>query len=347
MVFDGLVVVSFGGPEGPEEVRPFLDNVLRGRRVPAARVEQVAAQYQELGGVSPINGQNRALVAALEQELGRRGRSLPVYWGNRNWHPLLPETVCAMRDDGVVRAAAFVTSAYSSYSSCRQYIENIQAARAAIGPDAPEILKLPPFCAHPGFVGPLADGLRVARSQAGPSAPVLMTAHSIPTAMADESDYVSQLRATGDLVAAGAGEPPGAWSLVFQSRSGPPEQSWLEPDILDALAALPSDARAVIVVPLGFVSDHMEVVYDLDRQVMGAATARGLAMIRTPTPGSDPRFVSMILDLLDSSEAGRPAAALGGAGPRRLPCTDSCCPPAAGHPPVVPNPTSVGRAREL
>ena len=331
MAFDALVVVSFGGPEGPDEVRPFLDNVLRGRPVPPARVEQVAAQYLELGGVSPINGQNRALVAALERELAGRGRTLPVYWGNRNWHPLLSDTVRTMRDDGVRRAAAFVTSAYSSYSSCRQYIENIQAACAAAGPGAPEILKLPPFFAHPGFVGPLADGLRAARLKAGSAAPVLMTAHSIPTAMADRSDYVSQLRTAGDLVVAEAGEPRGRWSLVYQSRSGRPEQSWLEPDINDALAALPSDTDTAIVVPLGFVSDHMEVVYDLDRRATAAAAARGVRVIRTPTPAGDPRFVAMVLDLLDSSEAGTPAAALGPCGPRLFPCADSCCPPAAAR----------------
>lgn len=331
MAFDALVVVSFGGPEGPDEVRPFLDNVLRGRRVPPARVEQVAAQYLELGGVSPINAQNRVLVAAVEHELAERGRSLPVYWGNRNWHPLLPDTVRRMADDGVRRAAAFVTSAYSSYSSCRQYIEDIEAACAAVGPDAPKVLKLPPFFAHRGFIEPLADGLREARLKAGPAVPVLMSAHSIPTAMADRSDYVSQLRTAANLVAAGAGEAPGSWTLVYQSRSGRPDQNWLEPDILDAVAALPPGTDAVIVVPLGFVSDHMEVIYDLDRKAAAAASARGVHMIRTPTSGGDPRFASMVLDLLDSSAAGTPAASLGRSGARPFPCADSCCPPAPGR----------------
>jgi ferrochelatase len=331
MAFDALVVLSFGGPEGSDEVRPFLDNVLRGRQVPPARVEQVAGQYLELGGVSPINSHNRALVAALERELAARHRPLPVYWGNRNWHPLLSDTVRQMRDDGIVRAAAFVTSAYSSYSTCRQYLEDIAAARAAAGSGAPEILKLPPFFDHPGFIEPLADGLRAARKQVGRGAPVLMTAHSIPTAMADRSDYVHQLKTAGDLVAGQAGEPADDWSLVYQSRSGPPNQPWLEPDILDAIAGLAPATDAAIVVPIGFVSDHMEVVYDLDRRAVAAAETRGLRVVRTPTPGADPRFVAMVLDLLDTAEAGRAAASLGPGGARRFPCVDSCCPPPAAR----------------
>jgi ferrochelatase len=327
MAFDALVVVSFGGPEGPGEVRPFLDNVLRGRPVPAERVEQVVAQYLELGGVSPINAHNRALVAALQHQLAQRGRSLPVYWGNRNWHPFLTDTVCAMRDDGIRSAAAFVTSAYASYSSCRQYLEDIAAARANVGRGAPDILKLAPFFNHPGFIGPLADGLRAARTKTGPGVPVLMSAHSIPTAMADASDYVLQLRTAGRLVADLAGEAPGAWSLVYQSRSGSPSQPWLEPDILDAVAGLPHDADRVIVVPIGFVSDHMEVVYDLDRRASAAAAVRGVRLIRTPTPGTDPRFVSMVLELLDSAENGTPPVALGDSAPCRFPCAETCCPP--------------------
>jgi protoporphyrin/coproporphyrin ferrochelatase len=310
--FDAVLVVSFGGPEGPDDVMPFLENVLRGRPVPPERLAQVAAHYYELGGVSPINRQNRNLVEALRQALARRGRPLPVYWGNRNWHPYLPETLEIMRADGVRHAAGFVTSAYSSFSGCRQYLQDIAAARAGVS-GAPEVTKLRSYFDHPGFVEPLAAGLRQARAEAGPEAAVLMSAHSIPTAQAAACAYESQLQEAARLVAKAAGEEEGAWSLVFQSRSGPPSQPWLGPDVTDAIAAC--SAPAVIVVPVGFVSDHMEVVYDLDRQAAAVAESRSIRFFRSPTPGCDPRFVDMICQLV---EDGTPCPA----------ATGCCSPPA-------------------
>jgi ferrochelatase len=324
--FDALLLVSFGGPEGPADVVPFLENVLRGRQVGPGRMEEVAARYLDLGGVSPINGQNRALVAALQEDVARRGWSLPVYWGNRNWHPYVADTVRAMTVDGVRRAAAFVTSAYSSYSGCGQYLEDLAAARAQVGSEAPAIVKLRPFFNHPGFVEPLAAGLRAARAEAGPDAPVLMTAHSIPSAMAAACAYEQQLTATAQLVCERAGEQPGRWSLVFQSRSGPPQQPWLGPDVNEVIARLPGATSAAIVVPIGFVSDHMEVRYDLDRLAAANAAARGIRLFRCPTPGVDSRFVRMVGDLVEEAEGRRQPVALGGLGPTPCPCGTGCRP---------------------
>ncbi|MGH8921611.1 MAG: ferrochelatase, partial [Actinomycetes bacterium] len=227
--YDAVLLVSFGGPEGPDDVMPFLDNVLQGRDVPDARRQAVADQYRLFGGVSPINGHNRELLAAIREELETHGPDLPVYWGNRNWHPLLADTVATMGADGITRALAFVTSAYSSYSSCHQYLDDLFRARQAVGPGAPTIDKIRPFFNHPGFVEPSADRLRVARRQAGSDAPVLFSAHSIPRSMAAASDYERQLREHARLVAERADAPD--WQLVFQSRSGPPGQPWLEPDV--------------------------------------------------------------------------------------------------------------------
>ncbi|MGH9056991.1 MAG: ferrochelatase [Acidimicrobiales bacterium] len=331
-MFDALLLVSFGGPEGPDDVMPFLHNVVRGRDVPPERLERVAAQYLELGGVSPINSLNRDLLQAIRADLARRGSPLPVYWGNRNWHPLLVDTVRDMRSDGIQRAAAFVTSAYSSYSGCRQYIEDLAAARAEVGRGAPEMVKLRPFFNHPGFVEPLADGLRGALQDVGPDAPVWMTAHSIPAAMASACDYERQLRETGRLVAERAGVAPERWSLVFQSRSGPPRQPWLGPDVHEALAGLVGGTRELVATPIGFVSDHMEVVFDLDRELATAAAARGVRLVRTPTPGTDPRFAAVAGDLIE--EASRPGAERstpGALGAAPFPCEPACCPPSAGH----------------
>ena len=340
MSFDAILVVSFGGPEGPDDVMPFLQNVVRGRGVPDDRLAKVADQYHRFGGVSPINAENRRLVTDLRAALARRDMEFPVYWGNRNWYPLLDEAIAEMRDDGVESAAAFVTSAYSSYSSCRQYIEDIESSRETVGPGAPDIVKLRPFFNHPGFVEPLADGLRDALKD-HPDAAVLMTAHSIPKAMAEASDYERQLRDVGSVVAELAGlAGRQSWELVFQSRSGPPGHPWLEPDINDAIKNLPDDEQAVIVVPIGFVSDHMEVVHDLDLVAAETARRRQVALTRTPTPGNDPRFVEMIVDLVFEAEselAGvgseNPLAdaleprAVGSLGPRLFPCRPGCCPP--------------------
>jgi ferrochelatase len=229
-----------------------------------------------------------------------------------------------MEADGVERAAAFVTSAYSSYSSCRQYLDDLAQARATVGARAPEIVKLRPYFNHPGFIGPLAAGLHAARVDAGPEAPVLMSAHSIPVAMATSCDYERQLQETARLVAGDAGEPEGAWRLVFQSRSGPPDQPWLGPDVNDAIAALPGPPAAVIVAPIGFVSDHMEVIYDLDRLAAAAAASRGIRLVRAATPGTDPRFVRMVCELLDEADGLEPPAALGRLGPAVCPCATGC-----------------------
>lgn len=336
MRFDALLLLSFGGPDGPDDVMPFLDNVVRGRPVPSERLQQVASQYMRFGGRSPINDQNRALLAALEARLARAGRDTPVYWGNRNWEPYLSDAVARMRDDGISRAAVFVTSAYSSYSSCRQYLQDIERARDEVGAGAPELVKLRPYFNHPGFVEPLAEGLRAAVAEAGGTAPVLMSAHSIPCAMAATSDYERQLRETAALVADRAGVDPGRWRQVYQSRSGPPHHPWLEPDVTEAIAALPAGTETVVVAPIGFVSDHMEVVFDLDTQAREAAERRGIRLVRSSTPGTHPAFVQMVEELMSELETpGRPRLALGSMGPAPCPCVAGCCPAhSAAHPPA-------------
>jgi protoporphyrin/coproporphyrin ferrochelatase len=327
--FDALLLLSFGGPDGPDDVRPFLDNVLRGRAVTPERVDQVASQYMLFGGRSPINDHNRALLAALAEEFEGPGPPRHVYWGNRNWSPYLTDTVAQMRDDGVTNAAVFVTSAYSSYSSCRQYLEDLEQARHRVGPRAPTLWKLRPYYNHPGFIEPLGDGLAAALEDAGPAAPVLMSAHSLPVSMARTCDYERQLDECARLVAARAGLTPERWSLVFQSRSGPPAQPWLGPDVLDAIGDLPQGTPAVVVTPIGFVSDHMEVVYDLDTRAAAAAADRGIRMVRSTTPGTDARFVQMVGQLVAEVEAPdrSPVLALGPSGARPSPCPAGCCPP--------------------
>lgn len=328
MSFDAVLLLSFGGPESPADVRPFLANVLRGRPVPAERVEQVVEHYMRFGGRSPINDQNRALLDALGRHPGMAGRRL--YWGNRNWAPFVTDTVARMAADGVQRAAVFVTSAYSSYSGCRQYVEDLEGAAAACGPGAPSLVKLRPFFNHPGFVEPLADGLRAALAGLGSTTTVLMTAHSIPAAAAATCDYESQLAETSRLVAERAGA--GDHRLVFQSRSGAPGQPWLGPDVLEVIGDLPAGSQ-VVVCPIGFVSDHMEVVYDLDTQAASVAGDRGIRFVRSPTPGTDPRFVGMVSELVAEAEAplDHPPLALGTIGSHPCPC-DACLAPAAARP---------------
>jgi ferrochelatase len=290
---DAVLVVSFGGPEAEADVLPFLENVLRGRNVPRQRMLEVAEHYYHFGGKSPINDQNRLLIAKLREELAANGPNIPVYWGNRNWHPLLTDTVAQMTKDGVRNALAFVTSAYSSYSGCRQYREDIERARQAAGPDAPQIAKLRAFFNHPGFIEPMTENLRAA--MAGMSEPlVIFTAHSIPTATARTSRYAEQIEEASRLVAEGAGAAD--WQLAWQSRSGPPGQPWLEPDIGDVLRT--TTAREVVVAPIGFVSDHMEVLYDLDEEARAIADERGIVMQRAATVGAHPRFVTMIRELV-------------------------------------------------
>jgi ferrochelatase len=341
-----LLVVSFGGPEGPDDVVPFLQNVTRGRGIPEERLREVGQHYFHFGGVSPINAQNRALVAALRDELPRQGIDLPVYWGNRNWSPYLADAVAQMRADGVRRAMAFFTSAYSSYSGCRQYRENLAAALTEVGEGSPQIERLGPYFNHRGFVDPFVDATTEAvrglsdTERAG--ARLVFTTHSIPTSMADSSGastglaggaYVQQHRAVAALVAARVTETTGTalhWDLVYQSRSGAPHIPWLEPDIDDHLREIASTGcSAAVVVPIGFVSDHLEVLWDLDTQARATADEVGLPMVRVSTPGADPRTVAMVGQLLRERLDGVPLSQrvrIGDlpASPDR--CAVGCCP---------------------
>lgn len=294
MTYDALLVVSFGGPEGMDDVIPFLENVLRGRNVPRERMLQVARHYELFGGVSPINQQNRDLIAALEKELERNGPQLPIYWGNRNWHPLLPDTLRRMAADGVRNALAFVTSAYSSYSSCRQYLQNISDAQASVGPDAPRVEKLRVFYKHPRFIEANVDHVRAVWKK---PAHLVFTAHSIPESMAANCDYAAQLVETGRLIARELNVEN--WQVVYQSRSGSPSQPWLGPDVCGYLGALAHyGVKDVVVAPIGFVSDHMEVVYDLDYEAQKVARELGMNLVRARTAGTHPAFVKMIRELM-------------------------------------------------
>lgn len=327
--FDALLVVSFGGPEGMDDVIPFLENVLRGRNVPRERMLQVAKHYELFGGVSPINEQNRQLIAALKKELSDKGPDLPIYFGNRNWHPLLADTLMQMRDDGIRNALAFVTSAYSSYSSCRQYLENIAEARAVAGADAPRVEKLRAFYNHPLFIQANVENVRVALQkiplEKRTDAPIVFTAHSIPMTMAKNCDYEAQLRETSGLVANALGVEQ--WRLVFQSRSGSPSQPWLGPDICDYLRELhAAGVTNVVVAPIGFVSDHMEIVYDLDTEAMALCRQLGLNMVRAATAGTHPLFVEMIRELIrERMDPETPRRFLGTHGARAAFCDPDCC----------------------
>ena len=319
MLYDAVLLVSFGGPEGPADVIPCLKNVVRGRDVPEERLQAVARNYELLGGVSPINAANRAILAALQRELTDAGHSLPVFWGNRNWHPFLSEALREMAAAGVRRAIAFATSAYSSYSGCRQYLEDIERARAEVGDSAPVVHKIPPFYSHPGFIQANRDHLRDAIAELGAERPVvLFTAHSLPESMAATCDYVKQLEETSRLVLEGRAELESR--LVYQSRSGPPTAAWLGPDVLDALREIhTSGARDVVLAPIGFVSDHMEVIYDLDVQARELAETLGLRLARAKTAGTHPRFIQMIRELIE--------------GDRGQSCPAGCCPAASSKRP--------------
>ncbi len=331
-----MLIVSFGGPEGPDDVIPFLETVLRGRNVPRERLLEVAEHYQHFGGVSPLNAQNRALAGALRAELNQHGLRLPVYLGNRNWRPMLADTLRQMKADGIKRALGFFTSAYSSYSGCRQYLENIAAAQAEVGEGAPQVDKLRAYFNHPGFIEPMIERTAAALSQIpesrSPAVKLIFTAHSIPQAMAASSKYESQLRDACQLVAAGVNKSE--WQLAWQSRSGPPSQPWLEPDINDVLRELAGQgARDVVVVPVGFISDHIEVIYDLDTEAKQTADGLGLSMIRAATVGKHPRFVRMIRELIEERISGsseRPT--LGKLGPAPDICPPDCCRPPAQPP---------------
>jgi len=329
--YDAFLLVSFGGPEGPADVMPFLQNVTAGRNVPVERLEQVAEHYYRFGGVSPINQQCRELIAAVEKDFAGRGVALPVYWGNRNWDPYLAGTLAEMADAGISRALAFVTSPYSSFSSCRQYLDDIETARRAVGQSAPQVDKIRQYFNHPGFISSFAAAAtQAADSLPGDDFDLIFTAHSIPVSMAEASGpaggaYQAQLAEAARLVAAEIGyQRP--WHLAYSSRSGPPAQSWLEPDINDLLAdRAAAGSRAVLIVPIGFVSDHMEVKFDLDVEAAQTADRLGLRFARAATPGTDHRFVSMITDLVCERLDGTAPLTLGalGAGPDT--CPAGCC----------------------
>ena len=329
--YDAVLIVAFGGPEGPDDVIPFLENVLRGRPVPRERMLEVAEHYYHFGGVSPINQQVRELIEALQAEFDRTGVALPIYWGNRNWHPLLADTVQQMVQDGVQHALAVVLSSYSSYSGCRQYRENIADACTAVGASAPQIDKLRVWYNHPEFIAANADRLREAidalPEEARGQARVAFTAHSIPESMAQSCDYEKQLLETCRLVAETLYVGPHRWQLVYQSRSGRPEDPWLEPDINQHLESLKqSGVEAVVVLPIGFLSDHMEVLYDLDEEARATADRLQLTMVRGKTIGTHPRFVSMLRELIVERITGEGRRAVGKFGPNHDVCALTCCP---------------------
>jgi protoporphyrin/coproporphyrin ferrochelatase len=301
--YDSILIVGFGGPERAADVLPFLKNVTRGRNVPEERLLEVAEHYNHFGGASPINSHIRDLIEVLNLELARRGIVLPIYWGNRNWHPLLSDTVALMTSRGLKKALAFVLAAYGSYSSCRQYLDDIARARASAGPDAPSVDKIRLFYNHPDFVAANAERVRDALNDFPPEsrgrARLLFTAHSIPVTMARNCAYEHQLAEACRLVAAAAEIDKERYELVYQSRSGRPGDPWLEPDILERLRGLGTEgALGVVIHPIGFLSDHMEVLYDLDVEALALCEAVGIKMVRGRTVGTHPRFVGMVGDLI-------------------------------------------------
>lgn len=336
---DAILLLSFGGPEGPDDVIPFLENVTRGRGIPRERLEQVGEHYYRFGGVSPINAQCRELLAALKSELAKQGPDLPIYWGNRNWHPMLADTVEAMASDGVRRALAVTTSTFSSYSACRQYLDDIDKACALVGDRAPVIEKLAPYWNHPCFIETMVENTKTALRKLGDQqgeARLVFTAHSIPTAMAETCDYEAELREASALVRASAA-PHLEFDLVFQSRSGPPTQPWLEPDVCDHLRSLNAEgAKAVVLIPIGFVSDHMEVLFDLDTEALEVAEELGLRMTRAATVGAAPHFVAGLRELIVGHIEGAKPRSVGSRGPRPFPCAPGCCAYSPKRPPARP-----------
>ena len=334
--YDAILLVSFGGPEGPDDVMPFLENVLSGRNVPQERIQAVSEHYHTFGGISPINDQCRSLLAAMREDFSAHGLNLPIYWGNRNWHPMLADTVAEMMHDGVRRALAFVTASTGSYSSCRQYREDIERARTVVGDGAPVIDKLRLFYNHPDFVEANVRNLREAiekiPAERRQNLRIAFTAHSIPVSMSDSCDYSQQLNELSDLAAAQSGYAPTHWDLVFQSRSGPPQIPWLSPDICDHLRSVKeAGVTDVVVMPIGFVSDHMEVLYDLDHEAAETCAEIGLHMVRARTVGTDAGFVGMIRKLIRERTDAAPQQSIG-----RFPaapdfCSPGCCPAPHRH----------------
>jgi ferrochelatase len=324
--YDAFLLVSFGGPEKHEDVIPFLENVLRGRNVPRERLLEVAEHYYHFDGKSPINQQCEELLAALRVEFEDHNLMLPIYWGNRNWYPMLTDTVGRMHAAGIRHALALATSAYGSYSGCRQYREDLDSATAVI-PDGPVIDKLPPFSADPGFLEAAAARASEALEKL-PGADIVYTAHSIPlsiseSSMSQSSPYEQQLRAACTEVNRLIGRADSEPTLVFQSRSGPPGQPWLEPDIGDYIRN--TNSRRLIVVPIGFLSDHMEVLFDLDTEAAAIARERGIEFVRAGTVGTHPAFVSAIRKMVEAAIANSGVAT----------CQPDCC-KAPQRPPVRP-----------
>ena len=298
--YDALLIISFGGPEKHEDVIPFLENVLRGRNVPRERMLSVAEHYYHFDGKSPINDQNRALIDALRPLV-----KIPIYWGNRNWHPMLTDTIRQMKADRIGHAVAFATSAFGSYSGCRQYQDDIARALAEVGEGAPQITKIRPFSTNPKFLAAVTARVRAAAAEL-PDARLVFTAHSVPTSMAQTSPYVQELEQACTRVAEAAGLA--RWNLVYQSRSGAPGQAWLEPDICDFLREFRSD---VVIAPIGFLSDHMEVLYDLDTEARSLCKELGIRMARAGTVGTHPEMITMIAEMVEEEHAA---------------CPSSCCP---------------------
>ncbi len=327
--FDALLIVSFGGPEGMEDVMPFLENVLRGKNIPRERMLEVAEHYRHFDGISPINQQNRKLISAVKSELADHDMDLPIYWGNRNWHPMLPDTLRQMKEDGVKKALAFFTSIFSCYSGCRQYRENIMDAQASMGEDAPEVHKIRMSFNHPLFIEASVTRVRDALSQIPEDrrlqSNVVFTAHSIPMSMAEGCNYTLQLNETCRLIMDQVGDHP--WRLVFQSRSGPPNQPWLEPDVCDYLGELKreTDVMDVVIMPVGFVSDHMEVLFDLDTEARELCEQIGVNLVRAKTVGTHPQFVSMIRELILERTDGIEKRAIGTLPPNWDVCPKDCC----------------------
>lgn len=329
--YDAIFVVSFGGPEGMEDVVPFLANVTRGRGIPRERLAEVGEHYKLFDGVSPLNGQNRALIDALREELDAHDINIPIYFGNRNWEPYITDQMEQMKKDGVKRALAFFTSAYSSYSGCRQYRENIVEAQGIVGEGAPRVDRLRMFYNHPGFIEPNVENLKSALMEFDEAVRddvrIVFTAHSIPMSMARNSFYEAQLKESSRLVAEMAGID--SWDLVYQSRSGPPQVPWLDPDILDHMEALNEQGvKNMIILPIGFISDHMEVLFDLDTEARDKAAELGMKMVRAASVGTHPRFIQMIRELIQERMAENPQRPyLGDLGPNHDVCPANCCMP--------------------
>ncbi|MCP9493221.1 MAG: ferrochelatase [Pyrinomonadaceae bacterium MAG19_C2-C3] len=330
--YDALLVLSFGGPEGMADVMPFLENVLRGRNVPRERMIEVSHHYEMFGGVSPINNQNRLLINRVREVMPRHNIHLPIYWGNRNWHPMLADTLEQMKADGIKRAITFVTSAYSSYSGCRQYREDLAKAQEAVGEGAPQFDKLRVYYNHPGFIEANADCLRAALHEIPPErraeTRIAFTAHSIPVSMATNCTYEAQLSETCRLVAEAVNHPH--WQLVYQSRSGQANQAWLEPDICDYLHTLRRKAVTdVVIAPVGFISDHIEVLFDLDTEARQVSQEINLNMIRAATVGTHPAFIDMICELItERMNDNAVRRFIGTRGANHDVCPVNCCLPA-------------------